>query len=398
MSRPLAVYVHIPFCTYKCGYCDFNAYAGLDALKLSYGEALVREVTANAPLFAGREVSSIGFGGGTPSEVPPAQIRAVVEAVAAQAPLLPDAEVTLEANPGTCSAEAFRELRAAGVTRLSLGTQSFNADELRFLDRIHSPEANAAAVELARAAGFRSVGLDLIYGLPGQTPGVWSETLAAAVALSPEHISAYALTVEEGTPLARKVSRGEIQMPDEDAVADFYEQATETLEAEGYRQYELSNWAKPGHESRHNQTYWTDGDYLGIGAGAHGYLAPERYENAAHPRDYIAALAVDSPGPLAAVSRRYTPDPSTMMSDWLSLRLRLLQGFAPGDFARKFGVDLVSAAGPVLIECAEAGVLELSPQVRLTRTGRLLHGEVSARLLAHLQDGELSSLAAACPS
>jgi len=381
----LAVYVHIPFCTYKCGYCDFNAYAGLDALKLSYGEALVREVRASAPLFAGRTVSSIGFGGGTPSEVPPEQIAAVIAAVKAEARLEPGAEVTLEANPGTSSAEALGALRVAGVTRLSLGAQSFSAEALRFLDRIHSPEANAAAVELARAAGFASVGLDLIYGLPGQSPADWEATLSSAVGLRPDHLSAYALTVEDGTPLARKVSRSQVTMPDEDVVADLYELASDRLNEAGFEQYELSNWANPGHQSRHNRTYWTDGDYLGIGAGAHGYLAGERYENIAHPRDYIAAVGAASRSPLPAASRRYRPERPLAMSDWLSLRLRLLEGFEPSGFAAKFGCDLFDVAGPVLRECEEAGILALTPRVRLTTRGRLLHGEVSARLLAHLQ-------------
>lgn len=395
MSRPLAVYVHIPFCTYKCGYCDFNAYAGLDGLKLDYGRALVREIEANDAVLAGRTVTSVGFGGGTPSEVPPAQVASVIAAIAARATLASNAEVTLEANPGTCDAESFRSLRAAGVTRLSLGAQSFAAGELRFLDRIHSPEANAAAVNLARGAGFSSIGLDLIYGLPGQEAGSWRNSLESAISLGADHISTYALTVEDGTPLARRVHRGEVEMPDEDAVADLYDLATEVLHGAGYVQYELSNWAKPGHESRHNRTYWTDGDYLGIGAGAHGYLAGERYENAAHPRDYISALAVDAPRELPAATRRFMPALPTSMSDWLSLRLRLLEGFAPAEFAAKFGADLYDVAGPVLSECEGAGVLRLSPRISLTRTGRLLHGEVSARLLAHL---ESTAGVAACPS
>jgi len=385
VTRPLAVYVHIPFCTYKCGYCDFNAYAGLDGVKLDYGAALVREIEANAPLFADRLVTSIGFGGGTPSEVAPSQIASVVSAVRGRAPLAEGAEITLEANPGTCTAGGFRELREAGVTRLSLGVQSFDACELRFLDRIHSPEANVAAVELARAAGFANIGLDLIYGLPGHSADGWRQTLETTIALGPEHISTYALTVEERTPLARRVARGEVTMPGEDLVADLYELATDTLASAGFEQYELSNWAKPGFESRHNRTYWTDGDYLAIGAGAHGYLDGERYENAAHPRDYVAAMGAAKLAVLPAVSNRYVPDPATAMSDWLSLRLRLLEGFLPEEFEQRFGSGVFDACGPVLDECRAAGVLELAPRIRLTRAGRLLHGEVSARLLAHLE-------------
>lgn len=384
--RPLAVYVHIPFCTVKCGYCDFNAYSGLDNLKESYGRALVAEVAACGPLLDGRVISSIGFGGGTPGEVPAGDIAAVIDAFRARAPLATGIEISLEANPGTTGAAALQELRLSGVNRVSFGAQSFIPGELRFLDRIHSPEAVAAAVALAREAGIASVGLDLIYGLPAQTAAAWRSSLQAAIALQPHHISAYALTVEEGTPLGRRVRKGEVLPLDADAVADLYDLATDDLEAAGYHQYELSNWAKPGHESRHNRTYWTDGDYLAVGAGAHGYLDGERYESIAHPRDYIAAVFANAGLPRPALADSYIPDSVTATCDWLSLRLRLIEGFAPADFKRKFGRELEEVAGPVLRECVAAGVLELHPRVRLTRSGRLLHGEVTARLLAHLRE------------
>jgi oxygen-independent coproporphyrinogen-3 oxidase len=384
--RPLAVYVHIPFCTVKCGYCDFNAYSGMDNLKDAYGAALVAEVHANAPLIAGRAITSIGFGGGTPGEVPAAHIGAVVAAILEHGRVQPGAEVTLEANPGTLDGPALHALRAAGVTRLSIGAQSFHANELRFLDRIHSPEATAAALELARRAGFESVGLDLIYGLPGQTREAWMESLDTAIRLSPDHVSIYALTVEEGTPLARRVRKGEVVPLDPDAVADLYEAATDRLAAAGYLQYELSNWARPGHHSRHNMVYWTDGDYLAIGAGAHGYLGGERYENAAHPRAYIAAIEARPPSTRLALASSYRPDAVTAMADWFSLRLRLIEGFDEPEFGARFGVALGKVSGLVLDDCLSAGVLEREPRVRLTRTGRLLHGEVSARFLAHLKN------------
>jgi oxygen-independent coproporphyrinogen-3 oxidase len=384
--QPLAVYVHIPFCTVKCGYCDFNAYSGMDNLKDAYGAALVAEVHANAPLFAGKTVTSIGFGGGTPSEVSADHVAAVVAAIRQHAPLGPAAEVTLEANPGTLDRPQLEALRAAGVSRLSIGAQSFHADELRFLDRIHSPRATAAAVELARKAGFESIGLDLIYGLPGQALDAWMASLEAAIRLAPDHVSIYALTVEDSTPLARRVRKGEVAPLDPDAVADLYEAATDRLAAAGYLQYELSNWARPGHHSRHNMVYWTDGDYLAIGAGAHGYLGGERYENVAHPRAYIAALKDRAPGPRPARQSAYRPGAVMAMADWFSLRLRLLEGFGESEFEARFGVLLRKAGGPVLDDCVSAGVLELAPRVRLTRAGRLLHGEVSARFLAHLQN------------
>lgn len=388
---PLAVYVHIPFCTVKCGYCDFNAYAGMDTLKDAYGAAMVAETRANAPLLEGRTITSIGFGGGTPSEVPPGHIAAVIAELRRHALLDRRAEVTLEANPGTLDGPAAGALRSAGVTRLSLGAQSFDPEELRFLDRIHSPEATAAALDIARRAGFESVGLDLIYGLPGQTLDHWLASLQAAIALNPDHISCYALTVEEGTLLGRRVRDGTVAAPDPDAAADHYEAAAGVLEAAGYLHYELSNWARPGHHSRHNLAYWTDRAYLAIGAGAHGYLDGERYENVAHPRAYVASVRENALASRPALASSYRPDPATAMADWFSLRLRLVEGFREEEFQARFGIDLDRVAAPVIAGCVSAGVLERSPRIRLSRRGWLLHGEVSALFLAHVQPAPAAS-------
>ena len=382
-SRPLAVYVHIPFCVRVCGYCDFNTYAGMDAVKDAYTAAVVDEVGAWAPHIPGREVTSIAFGGGTPGEMPAESLVSIIEAVRAAAPLAPDAEISLEANPGTTSAPALRDLAAAGVNRISFGAQSFDPDELAFLDRVHTPEATAASLHLAREAGIPSVNLDLMYGLPGQTPTAWGATLRNALDLAPDHLSLYALTVEPGTPLDGRVEHGEVTPLDPDAVAAMYEEATEHLATGGYRQYELSNWARPGHESRHNRVYWTWGDYLGIGAGAHGFLAGERFENVAHPRDYIDAVRRDG----RAIAEAVRPDPATSMSDWLALRLRLVEGFDPAEFATTFGGPLEAAAGPPLNACRSAGLLEDSRgRLRLTARGRLLHNEVAVRVMLHLQE------------
>lgn len=381
--KPLTVYVHIPFCTVKCGYCDFNAYAGMDALKEAYAAALLGEIEAYSGLLAGHRVTSIAFGGGTPSEIAPAAIVRTIAAIRGCGAFDAGAEVSLEANPGTIPGGALAALRAGGVTRLSLGAQSFDGEELAFLDRVHSAAATAAAVRGARRAGFESVGLDLIYGLPGHTGERWRSTLERAFALEPDHLSLYALTVEEGTALARRVDRREVALPGDDAVADLYELATDVLAAAGFAQYELSNWARPGHESRHNQVYWTDGDYLGIGAGAHGYVDGRRYENVAHPRAYVEHMR-SHPG-VQPVADAYEPGCATAMSDWFALRLRRLAGFAPVEFASRFGITLLEAAGEPLAEVRAAGLVEVGDPVRLSRRGRLLHGEVAARFLAHLR-------------
>lgn len=383
----LSVYIHIPFCTAKCGYCDFNAYAGMDNLKDAYATALVSEIRAWRRVLAGKEIVSIGFGGGTPGEMPARHIWSVVDAIRTEASLSTTAEVSLEANPGSITLRYLEELADAGVNRISFGAQSFDPLELRFLDRIHSPEAIGAAVDLARRAGIASVGLDLIYGLPGQRLQTWRSSVEQALALSPDHLSLYALTIEDGTPLGALVDRGEVAPPDSDAAAEMYERAGDWLEQGGFRQYELSNWARPGHESRHNQVYWTGGDYLGVGAGAHGFINGERYENMAHPRTYIATAQTLRPALRKpnTVLRAYRPDEATAMHDWVTLALRRLEGFSAGAFQARFGRRLPDVFGPVLTECEAAGVLEGSDVVRLTRRGRLLHGEVAVRLLVHVQ-------------
>ncbi len=379
--KPIAVYVHIPFCTVKCGYCDFNAYAGMDALKPSYRDALVAEIARCRASLDGRVVTSIAFGGGTPGEVPAEDIAAVVAAIRHALPVTPDAEISLEANPGTADGAHFEGLRAAGVTRLSLGAQSFNAVELRFLDRIHSPEAITAAFNAARAAGFSSVSLDLIDGLPGQSLAGWESNLEQALSLSPGHLSLYALTIEPGTPLAARVGRGGVKPPDPDVVADMYEWSAARLAGAGFEHYEISNWARPGHRSRHNQVYWTDGDYLGIGAGAHGYVDGSRFENVAHPRAYIESVTREG----RAIASTYRPEGAMARSDWLTARLRSLDGFDPAEFAARFGESLDAAAGPPLEAAIAAGLMERTPRVRLTERGCLLHGEIAARILAHLE-------------
>ena len=381
--RPLAVYVHIPFCVRVCGYCDFNTYAGMDALKGAYTRAVISELESWTPDLADRSVTSIAFGGGTPGEMPPESLVAIIEAVRAAAPLAPDAEISIEANPGTTSGPALRALARAGVNRISFGAQSFDAAELAFLDRVHTPEATAASLHLAREAGISSVNLDLMYGLPGQEPAAWQAALDHALALSPDHLSLYALTVEPGTPLDGHVDRGEVTPLDPDAVAAMYETAAARLEAAGYRHYELSNWARPGHESRHNRVYWTWGDYLGIGAGAHGFLDGTRFENVANPRAYIDSVRRDG----RAIAEAVRPDAATSMSDWLALRLRLVEGFDPAEFGECFGEPLEAAAGPPLDACRDAGLLEESGgMLRLTARGRLLHNEVAVQVMLHLRE------------
>jgi len=391
---PLAVYVHIPFCTVKCGYCDFNAYAGMGELVPAYEAAILREVETWADVLADGDVHSIAFGGGTPGEFPASGIAAVIAAVLRRAGAIsPELEVSLEANPGTTTLPYLQALRAAGVTRLSFGAQSFHAHELRFLDRIHSPEAIGASVALARRAGFQSLNLDLIFGLPWQELASWQASVEAALDLQPDHLSCYALTVEEGTPLAHLVASGEVPMPDPDLGATMYEWTRDRLASAGLVHYEISNWSRPGHQSRHNRVYWTGGDYLGIGAGAHGFLAGERYENVAHPRVYAQRLAASQPmdslgSPIAerpSVLSTYYPEPPIAMFDWLETHLRLIRGFPDEEFVEAFGMTLEDVCPGALQRVVDAELLQRARgRTRLTPRGQLLHSEVCAEMLAEL--------------
>lgn len=391
--KPLAVYVHIPFCFLKCHYCDFNAYGGRLGLESLYVDALLADLASWRDVLGERRVVSVYFGGGTPGDLSPASLAAVLEAVRDLAGAWdPDAEVTLEANPATMPDAFLPQLVRAGFGRISFGVQSFDSAELQFLDRVHSPDAAVATVLAARCAGFEHVNVDLMYGLPGQTLASWRATLERAVSLPIDHVSCYALTVEDGTRLARWVAAGLVRLPESDDVADQYELAADVLASCGFEQYELSNWARPGGRSRHNLCYWTDGEYLGIGAGAHGYLGGLRYETVAHPRAYIAALlagcgrgdGVDRP----SVARMEWPDARTALIEWVTLRLRLVDGFREEEFVSRFGCTVAECFGGAVEELVAAGVLECTGgTVRLTPRGRLLHSEAAVRLATALAEG-----------
>jgi putative oxygen-independent coproporphyrinogen III oxidase len=285
------IYVHVPFCVTRCGYCDFNAYEGLDALKPAYVAALHRELDLVATDRAGESVSSIFFGGGTPSTLAPDELRDLLTSIRGRFHVRPSAEVTMEANPETVSVERLVAARSAGFDRLSMGAQSFDASVLATLERTHSPDGVAAAVRAAREAGFENVNLDLIYGADGETIESWARTLEEAVALGPEHISAYALTIESATPLGRRVSAGLTPAPDPDLQADMFELACDALAAAGFGHYEVSNWARAGFECRHNLGYWERRPCVGIGAGAHSSSGRRRWWNVRRPEAYLDMVA-----------------------------------------------------------------------------------------------------------
>ena len=389
MTAPLSLYVHIPFCTAKCGYCDFNSYAGQDHLIPAYDRALDRELRLWARSLGSRPVPTVYFGGGTPSLTPLEELAGVAATIRECFGLDPDVEWSLEANPGTVNEAYLRGLRALGVNRLSFGVQSFDDAELRALERIHTADDVRREVAAARAAGFDNVNLDLIFGLPGQTLEGWRRNLEEALRLEPEHLSVYALTVEEGTALARDVARGRKPAPDPDLQADMYELTERMLADAGYEHYELSNWAKPGRRCRHNLVYWRNQEYLGVGAGAHSYVDGVRFANERLPSRYLAAVnetwdAWQGGGPttmrqVASVERE---PPELQMAETAILGLRLVGGVDLAAFEQRHGRAFEEVYAVELPELFAYGLLERADgHIRFTPRGRLLGNEVFQRLL-----------------
>jgi len=378
-----SLYLHIPFCHTRCHYCDFNTYAGMLPLREPYVKALVKEIALAGTMAqhgdgTKRRSRTIFFGGGTPSLLTVAQITRLLDACFASFAVDDDAEITMEANPGTLDQEQLRGIRAAGINRLSMGAQSFDAELLHTLGRIHTPEEITQAVEFARAAGFTSINIDFMFGLPGQTMQHWRETLDSALALRPEHLSLYSLIIEEGTPFHSWVDEGRITPGDEDLCADMYEYADERLRNAGYENYEISNWALPGHHSRHNLTYWQNLPYIGMGAGAYSTFGGRRFSNIREPLEYIKAVnAQRLPEADSEVIER-----ELEMSETAFLALRTAMGLHLPTFAQRFSQPFAQFVGDRLQPVEEAGLLEYEDDwLRLSKRGRLLGNEVFLRLL-----------------
>ncbi|GHO44028.1 radical SAM family heme chaperone HemW [Ktedonospora formicarum] len=378
-----SLYLHIPFCHTRCYYCDFNTYAGILPLREPYVRALLKEIELageQAHTIEGqpRRSRTIFFGGGTPSLLTVAQISRLLTACQNAFAVDQDAEITLEANPGTLNKEQLAGIRAAGINRLSMGAQSYDAALLKKLGRIHNPDEITQAVQYARAAGFTSINLDFMFGLPDQTMQHWRETLDKALSLHPEHFSLYSLIIEEGTPFYKWVHEQRITPGDEDLCADMYEYADELLRKEGYVNYEISNWALPGHHSRHNLTYWQNLPYIGMGAGASSFFANERYTDERDPQTYIKRLK----GGEIPVAEREEVNTPQAMSETSFLALRTAMGLHLPTFEKRFSQPFSQFVGDRLRVVAEAGLLEQDGDwLRLSQHGRLLGNEVFLRLL-----------------
>jgi len=383
LLETISLYLHIPFCHTRCHYCDFNTYAGILPLREPYVRALLTEIgmagtVAQLPHGKPRRSRTIFFGGGTPSLLSVSQISRILNACYTNFAVDEDAEITLEANPGTLSQEQLIGLRAAGINRLSMGAQSFDAELLKALGRIHSPKDITKAVHDARVAGFPSINVDFMFGLPGQTMSHWRETIDRALDLHIEHLSLYSLIIEEGTPFYTWTHEGRITPGDEDLCADMYEYADERLQEAGYKNYEISNWSLPGFQSRHNLTYWHNLPYLGMGAGAYSSFGGRRFSDVRDPVEYIRLLKTHQ----WPEAESETIDKAQAMSETAFLALRTAQGLHLPTFEQRFAIPFTQFVGDRLRFVEEAGLLEREPErLRLSKRGRLLGNEVFLRLL-----------------
>ena len=383
LLETVSLYVHIPFCHTRCHYCDFNTYAGMLPLREPYVRALLTEIgmagaLTKLPGGKPRRSRTIFFGGGTPSLLSVSQVSRILDACYSNFAIDENAEITLEANPGTLSRDQLVGLRAAGVNRLSMGAQSFDAELLKTLGRIHSPKDITQAVRDAQAAGFTSINVDFMFGLPGQTMRHWRETIDRALDLHIEHLSLYSLIIEEGTPFYTWTHEGRITPGDEDLCADMYEYADDRLRANGYMNYEISNWSLPGFQSRHNLTYWHNLPYIGMGAGAYSSFGGRRFSNVRDPAAYIRMLKAQQRPEVESE----TVDKAQAMSETAFLALRTAQGLHLPTFEQRFALPFTQFVGNRLRMVEEAGLLEREPEwLRLSKRGRLLGNEVFLRLL-----------------
>jgi oxygen-independent coproporphyrinogen-3 oxidase len=383
-SEPgFAVYLHWPFCKSKCPYCDFNSHVRAEIDEARWRRALLAELDHYAALAPGRTVTSIFFGGGTPSLMAPATVAALIDRIAGRWRVVDDVEITLEANPTSVEAARFRDLRAAGVNRASLGVQALDDGALRFLGRGHDREEAIAAVEIARRA-FDRYSFDLIYARPGQSVAAWEAELAAALALAGDHLSLYQLTIEPGTAFATAAARGALRIPEEELAAELFEATQQRLEAHGLAAYEISNHARPGGACRHNLVYWRYGDYAGIGPGAHGRLTLDGARHATRqrraPETWLKAVEAQGHGTEEALPLA----PSEQLEEMLMMGLRLAEGIPRTRFGAVVGMTLEAALPPApLADLLAGGFLTLDDdRLAATAAGRQRLNAVLAALLA----------------
>lgn len=366
-NNALELYLHIPFCQMKCAYCDFLSFRAPEWAYREYTEKLAEEIVNRSPAFVDREVVSLFIGGGTPSVFPAELMGELLSVLYNCFNFAPDAEVTIESNPGTLTMEKLETYLEGGVNRISLGLQSADDSELRSLGRIHSYDEFLKSYQRARQAGFTNINVDLMSGLPGQTVQSWKHTLRKVLMLKPEHISAYGLIIEPGTPFYERYADHPEDLPDEEIDREMYHLTRTMLAEQGYLRYEVSNYAKPGCECRHNIGYWTGADYLGLGLGSSSYINDHRFHN---PNDHKEYMNLNFSDPNATIIDLLELSHKDKMEEFMFLGLRMMQGVSGSEFLGRFGENMWNVYGAVIERLEEQGLLVVeSPFIRLTELG-----------------------------
>lgn len=370
-----SLYIHIPFCVRKCIYCDFLSIRHDNDVAGDYVTALINELDIRKE--AAGEIKTIYIGGGTPTTLTTQELIRLIQALRSSFRILSEAEITIEANPGTIDREKIRALADAGVNRLSLGIQSFIDRELQLLGRIHNSDDAVKAIDIVRSSGISNLSIDLIYGIPGQSFNDWEDNLSRATAISPEHISAYELTQEKNTPLDELISQGTLEKPDEETIINMYFNTIDRFKKAGYLHYEISNYSKPGFECRHNLNYWNRGEYIGIGAGAHSFIGDRRIKNTYSIEQYIKSLNNN----VLAIEEDIEISCEDALKEFIFLGLRKTEGLNVREFIEGLCLDLEPAAQ----ELIENELLESSGgRLRLTRKGIIVSNMVITELMAKL--------------
>lgn len=369
-KRPLELYIHIPFCEKKCDYCDFLSAPAGEAVRRAYVAQLIEEIRAEGQVLPDCRLTSIFIGGGTPSALSGLQIFNILSAVYESFAVDSGAEISIECNPGTLNETKLSYYREAGINRVSLGLQSTDNEELRLLGRIHSYEDFLHSYELVRAAGFRNVNIDLMSALPGQTPESWRAGLKKVLMLRPEHISAYSLILEEGTPFYQRYALGEgrAMLPDEDAEREMYADTQRMLAAQGYQRYEISNYARPGCACRHNIGYWTGAEYLGVGLGASSLILNHRYHSETELQSYLHVRMHEDLTPLYQDLEALSPE--DRMEEFMYLGLRMMEGVSGAEFYERFGQNMFTVFEAAIRKNLVLKLIEQrGSQIRLTERG-----------------------------
>jgi len=373
----LSLYIHVPFCVRKCRYCGFYSTEYSSGNADAFISGLKNEMAIYWNDFRHRSFSSIYIGGGTPTVLAPEQLGLLAELIREYFKIVDGVEFTVEANPNTITHENLLLMQAQGVNRFSLGIQSFSDEVLQILGRLHTAEQAADAFRFARSAGFRNIGMDLIYGIPGQTPAHWKETLVSTIALQPEHVSVYSLSLDEGSQFMRDAEAGEFALPDEEICAAMYELAVIRLNDAGYGRYEISNFSLPGYECRHNMNYWERGEYLGLGPGAWSFISGKRYANVADTTEYAQRLSSGQ----SPIGSQETVGPSSSARETVLLSLRTTKGLDLAGFEQEFGDGLLRRLKRNAVPLRDAGLLRMEEgRLTLTERGILLSNEALARL------------------